>query len=391
MNKKLIAASGLGLVALALMAKDPIIMTVNGVDVPKSEFEYLYGKNSQQQLNQQPLEEYVEMFKLYKMKVADAKAEGIDTTASFQKEIEQYRRDLASPYLADSVYMNKLLDEMYDRAQQEVEARHIMVFKSETSNENDKKLARIDSIHKALLAGADFAELANKVSEDRGSNTKGGYMGYITAQQYPYTFEVAAYSTPEGEISEIVESPVGYHILLGGKRRPASGKVQAAHILKLVKEGDAEEDAAAHHVIDSLYNVVKNNPADFADVATKYSDDKGSARQGGMLPLFSRGEMVQPFDSIAFAMDDNTISEPFRTRFGWHIINKLGRKGIPSKDQMKPQFMHRITTPQDDRFMMLRDNQTKQLAGRHKSKVNEKTLASVHELSLLQISEPTRR
>ncbi|MBD5341562.1 MAG: hypothetical protein HDR94_08305 [Bacteroides sp.] len=379
MNKKLVFASGLGLAAFALMAKDPIIMTVNGVDVPKSEFEYLYGKNSQQQLSQQPLDEYVEMFKLYKMKVADAKAEGIDTTASFRKEIDQYRRDLASPYLADSVYMNKLLDEMYERAKQEVEARHIMLFKAENSTENDKKLQRLDSVRNALLAGADFAELAAQVSEDRGSNTRGGYMGYITAQQYPYTFEIAAYNTPEGEVSEIVESPVGYHILLGGKHRPASGKVQAAHILKMVKEGDVEADKEAKRLIDSLYNVAKSNPADFADLATRYSDDKGSARQGGMLPWFGRGEMVQPFDSIAFAMDENTICEPFRTRFGWHIINKTGKKGIEDKEQMKPKFFQRITSPQDDRFIMIRDNQTKNLAGRHKGKVNDKVVASIHE------------
>ena len=101
MNKKFVAGAGAAIFALALTAKDPVIMTVNGVDVPKSEFEYLYGKNSQQQLTQQPIDEYVEMFKLYKMKVEDAKAEGIDTTAAFRKEMEQYRRDLAAPYLAD--------------------------------------------------------------------------------------------------------------------------------------------------------------------------------------------------------------------------------------------------------------------------------------------------
>ena len=379
MNKKFVMASGLGLAALALMAKDPIIMTVNGVDVPKSEFEYLYGKNSQQQLSQQPIDEYVEMFKLYKMKVEDAKAAGIDTTAAFLKEISQYRRDLASPYLADSVYMNKFLDEMYDRSLEEVEARHIMLFKGQSAAENAKKRERIDSIRGALLAGADFAELAKSLSEDRGSNANGGSMGYISVQQYPYSFELAAYNTPEGKISEVVESPVGYHILLGGKHRPASGKVQAAHILKMANDGNPETDLKAKATIDSIYNIVKANPAEFADIATRLSDDKGSARQGGMLPYFGRGEMVQPFDSIAFAMEDNTISEPFKTRFGWHIINKISKRPHPSKEQMKPHFMQRITSPQDERFELLRDNQTKRLAATHKAKVNDKAFGSIRE------------
>lgn len=374
MNKKFVAGAGAAIFALALTAKDPVIMTVNGVDVPKSEFEYLYGKNSQQQLTQQPIDEYVEMFKLYKMKVEDAKAEGIDTTAAFRKEMEQYRRDLAAPYLADSVYLDKLLKETYDRASQEVEAYHIMLFKTQNPSENTSKRQRMDSVRQALLAGADFAELAAKVSEDRGSNQKGGRMGYITAQQYPYSFEIAAYATPEGEISEIVESPVGYHVLKGGKRRPARGKIQAAHILKMAQGNDPEVDAKARHQIDSIYAIVKNNPSEFSDLATRFSDDRGSARQGGMLPWFGSGEMVAEFDSVAFSLPDNSISEPFRTAFGWHIINRLASRPIPSMAQMKPEFLARVTNPQDERYALVRNNQTERLTKQHKGKLNKKTL-----------------
>ncbi len=377
MNKKFVAGAGAAIFALAMTAKDPVIMTVNGVDVPKSEFEYLYGKNSQQQLSQQPLEEYVEMFKLYKMKVEDAKAEGIDTTASFRKEMEQYRRDLAAPYLADSTYLDKLLKETYDRASREVEANHIMLFKSQNSAENAVKKQRMDSIRQALLSGADFAELAAKLSEDRGSSQRGGYMGYITAQQYPYAFEIAAYTTPEGEISGIVESPVGYHVLKGGKSRPARGKIQAAHILKMAQGNDPEINAKARHQIDSIYGIVKADPSKFSDLATRFSDDRGSARQGGMLPWFGSGEMVAEFDSVAFSMPDNSISEPFRTAFGWHIINRIASRPIPSMAQMKPEFLARVTNPQDDRYVLVRDNQSARLADIHKGKVNDKVLDSM--------------
>lgn len=377
MNKKFVAGAGAAIFALAMTAKDPVIMTVNGVDVPKSEFEYLYGKNSQQQLSQQPLEEYVEMFKLYKMKVEDAKAEGIDTTASFRKEMEQYRRDLAAPYLADSTYLDKLLKETYDRASREVEANHIMLFKSQNTAENAVKKQRMDSIRQALLSGADFAELAAKLSEDRGSNRRGGCMGYITAQQYPYAFEIAAYTTPEGEISGIVESPVGYHVLKGGKSRPARGKIQAAHILKMAQGNDPEINAKARHQIDSIYGIVKADPSKFSDLATRFSDDRGSARQGGMLPWFGSGEMVAEFDSVAFSMPDNSISEPFRTAFGWHIINRIASRPIPSMAQMKPEFLARVTNPQDDRYVLVRDNQSARLADIHKGKVNDKVLDSM--------------
>ncbi|MDE6336924.1 MAG: hypothetical protein K2L34_10195, partial [Muribaculaceae bacterium] len=146
MNNKFLVGAGLSVFALAMTAKDPVIMTVNGVDVPRSEFEYLYHKNSQQQLSPQPLKEYAEMFKVYKLKVADAKASGIDTTSAFRKEMAQYRRELAQPYLTDSLFLNRLVEEAAERSKEEVETSHIMLSKTRSEAENRKLKARMDSI-----------------------------------------------------------------------------------------------------------------------------------------------------------------------------------------------------------------------------------------------------
>lgn len=379
MKKTVVAGLGACAVALAFAAKDPVIMTVNGVDVPQSEFEYLYNKNSQQQINPQTLEEYVEMFKLYKMKVADAKAERLDTLPSFIKETEQYRHDLSAPYLTDSLFINQLVKEAYDRSQEEVEAYHIMLFKGRDAKTNAGLRQRIDSIHGVLKAGGDFAALAKQYSQDRGSLDKGGRMGYMVAGSYPYAFEIAAYTTPLGEISEVVESPVGYHILKGGKHRPARGKVQAAHILKLTRDMTPEQKAAAKRSIDSLYNVVVANPEIFGEVASKNSDDKGSARQGGMLPLFGAGEMVEVFDSVAFALADNEISKPFESQFGYHIVKKTGSRPVPAIEKMKTATISRMNNPSDPRFKMIRDRQTADFAKKHKASLNKGTLTSLRE------------
>lgn len=377
MKKTVAAGLGACAVALAFAAKDPVIMTVNGVDVPKSEFEYLYNKNSQQQINPQTLDEYVEMFKLYKMKVADARAEGIDTTAAFIKEIEQYRHDLAAPYLADSLYINKLVKEAYDRSKEEVEAYHIMLFKTRDMAANVALRNRADSLCGVLRNGADFADLASRFSQDRGSNGKGGRMGWIVANTYPAAFEVAAFNLKEGEISDVVESPMGYHILKGGKHRPARGKVKVSHILKLTQGLDAEGQANAKANIDSLYNVVMANPNNFNNVATANSDDRGSARQGGMLPAFGAGEMVAEFDSVAFSLSDGEISKPVKTAYGYHIIRRYSHEDIPTVDQLKPLLVARITSPQDPRYMLIRDNQTKKLAVKHKGSLNDNTLSAI--------------
>lgn len=379
MKTKLLLGAGLGVCALAWAAKDPVIMTVNGVDVAKSEFEYLYHKNSQQQLAPQPIDEYVEMFVNYRLKVADAMAAGIDTTAAFRQEMEQYRHDLAAPYMVDSVYLNQLVKEAYDRSLEEVQTSHIMYFKSPSAEGNAASIARLDSLRDVARAGGDFAELAKTYSQDRGSNQRGGSLGYIPAGRYPYHFEETAFSLQPGEISDVVESPVAYHIIKCGGRRPARGMVRAAHILILDQDGNAEASVARKARIDSIYNVVKAQPSKFEEMAVRYSDDKGSARQGGLLQWFGSGMMVAEFDSVAFALPVGEISEPVRTQFGWHIISKIDRKDPPSLEEMKPAELARISNPQDERYAMIKEHQTAMLAKKHNARLNDALVAELRE------------
>lgn len=377
MKKPILTGVGLAAVLLAYAAKDPVIMTINGEDVTKSEFEYLYNKNSQQQINPQTLDEYVEMFKLYKMKVADAKAAGLDTTAKFRKEAEQYRHDLATPYLADSVYLNQLVDEAYARSRKEAVAKHIMFFKSPNPEHNLQMKAKADSLKQVLDNGGNFEELARQYSQDKRSAVKGGTMGYIVSGQYPYGFEVAAFATPEGSISDVVESPQGYHILKGGHKRDARGRVKVSHILKLARQ---ESDwARAKEQIDSLYQVVTANPEKFNEIATTNSDDRGSARQGGQLPWFGAGEMVEEFDSAAFALKKGEISKPVKSQFGYHIIIKQDERGPLPKEVVKKQTLARMSSPQDERYSLIQKHQTELFAARHKAQVNQSGLDAVND------------
>ena len=377
MKKPILTGVGLAAVLLAYAAKDPVIMTINGEDVTKSEFEYLYNKNSQQQINPQTLDEYVEMFKLYKMKVADAKAAGLDTTAKFRKEAEQYRHDLATPYLADSVYLNQLVDEAYARSRKEAVAKHIMFFKSPNPEHNLQMKAKADSLKQVLDNGGNFEELARQYSQDKRSAVKGGTMGYIVSGQYPYGFEVAAFATPEGSISDVVESPQGYHILKGGHKRDARGRVKVSHILKLARQ---ESDwARAKEQIDSLYQVVTANPEKFNEIATTNSDDRGSARQGGQLPWFGAGEMVEEFDSAAFALKKGEVSKPVKSQFGYHIIIKQDERGPLPKEAVKKQTLARMSSPQDERYSLIQKHQTELFAARHKAQVNQSGLDAVND------------
>ncbi len=376
MNRKHLAALAIiAGTAFCASAKDEVIMTVNGVDVPRSEFEYLYHKNQQQQVDPQSLDEYAEMFKIYKLKVADALAQRLDTAASFRREMNQYKSELAAPYMTDSLFINSLVKEAYDLSREEVEAFHIMLAKGDTQEDNKAVKAKADSIRGVLLGGGDFAELAAKYSIDRASSNAGGRMGYIVSGRFPYAFEKAAYTLTPGEISEIVESPQGYHILKGGKHRPARGTVLVEHIMKMVPPtASAEEQAAAKAFIDSIYNVVVANPEKFEDLARELSDDKGSGRQGGKLNWFGAGMMVEPFDSASFAIQVNEISQPVKSQFGWHIIRKLDAKAPATLDEMKPGVLKRIANPQDERYALVGKNLINNLRKKHKKLLQKQDL-----------------
>lgn len=376
MNRKTIAAIAItAATALSGMAKKEVVMTVNGEDVSRSEFEYLYHKNQQQQVDPQTLEEYAEMFKIYKLKVADAHAKGIDTLASFRKEMDQYKADLAKPYMTDSIFLNSLVKEEFDRSRNEVEAFHIMILKGNTPEAERLAYATADSLRTAIIGGDDFGSIAKQYSVDRGSYLTGGRMGWITAGRFPYAFEKAAFSLEPGEISEIVESAQAYHVLKGGRKRPARGSVLAEHIMKMCRQdATAEEEASAKASIDSIYNVVKANPEKFEDLARELSDDKGSGRQGGRLQWFEAGMMVEPFDSAAFEIGVGEISEPFRSQFGWHIVRKLDKHDPATLEEMKPGLLQRFANDQDERNALIRKNLIANLRKKHKGVLSKANL-----------------
>lgn len=222
MANKLLTAIILSGVTFTIGAKEKngVIMTVDGEDIPTEEFLYLYQKNNQQMPEPQSVEDYLNLFEVYRLKVAEAKSEGIDTTANFQKEMEQYRRELLEPYVADTAYLTTLVDIAAAREKEQVESSHIMIIRTNEEEIDSRNLALLDSVRTEILNGADFTEMARNYSQDKYSSDKGGYLGFTPAGTFPYGFETAVYETPEGEISEIIESHVGWHIVKPGSRRP---------------------------------------------------------------------------------------------------------------------------------------------------------------------------
>ena len=359
------------LVAFAASKKDPVLMKVNGKAVTLSEFEYMYHKNNQQQVAQQPLEKYVDMFATYKLKVADAEAAGIDTTAAFKKEYEGYLNELAMPYLRDTVAEEAMRKQIYEHMKVNVLSSHIMLPLGKDATESEMYRLRLDSIRSCILAGQPFDSLAVKYSVDRSARQNGGSMGYVAVGRFPWQFEDACFNTPIGQISEPFRTDFGWHIVKTFDVRPDEGEVLVEHILKLYpRNATDEQKAQVKHAVDSIYNVVKAG-GDFEEIARKESEDPGSAKEGGKLPFFGRGRMVPQFEEVSYKLAKGEISEPFETRYGVHIVKKLDSRTVGDYASVRDQLTGMVAM----RGNVAVDSKVEQLKKQYKYTLNEKLVS----------------
>ena len=211
-------------VAGAVQAQDdPTVMLINGQPVSRSEFEYSYNKNNTDGvIDKKGVNEYVDMFVNYKLKVAAAIDAKLDTTSAFQSEFRSYRDQQVRPSLITNEDVEREARKIYEDARERVDANgglikpaHILIAMNQkaTQGENDVAKLRADSVYKALKAGANFAEMAKKLSDDKGSGAKGGELGWVQRGVTISEFENAAYALKAGEMSQPVLSPFGYHII----------------------------------------------------------------------------------------------------------------------------------------------------------------------------------
>ena len=393
----ILTLSAIGFTSLA-QTSEPVIMTINGKSVYKSEFENVYHKNSGKEVNkeQKSVKEYVDLFSTFKMKVFEAEANGLDTNSAFKTELAGYRKQLAAPYLTDKNVNDALLQEAYERMKTEVKAAHILIrlaedalpkdtieaytrliiirdalagkapsaakiaeyenllkksssaltkasTKQDTINYN-AKLNAIKGLAAALnTTGDKFAAVAKKTSEDPSAVDNGGDLGYFTSLQMVYPFENAAFKTNVGETSMPLRTRFGYHILKVADKRPSQGEILTAHIMvKFAKDMQEKDKANLKTKIDEIYTKLKAGEK-FEDLARQFSDDKPSAEKGGQLQWFGSSRMPIEFEKAAFALKANgDYSEPFTTNYGWHIVKRLDKKGLEPFDEMKGDLKQRI-------------------------------------------------
>jgi peptidyl-prolyl cis-trans isomerase SurA len=288
------------------------------------------------------------------MKVAEAELKHLDTIPSIARELDTYRKQLARNYLTDDEINDKLLHEAYDRMKEDVHVEHILILCAPGA---DTAVAyrTIDSIyHVAISKKGNFEELADAFTQDKGTKGKGGDVGYITVFETVYPFECAVYGTPVGKISAPFRTQFGYHIVKVLDKRAARGQVQVAQILVATPKSKGEEGiAAGRKRIDSV-KMLLNRGVSFDSLVKRYSDDRYTKNEGGVMKSFSVGQMVAPFENAAFALKKpGDVSEPIQTEYGFHIIKLIEKTPVKPYDSVQSVIKKKVEN--DSRAQMARD------------------------------------
>lgn len=340
MNKTLLL---LAVAAAAYGAAAQDVFRVGTKTVSRAEFNYVYGKNKDVGANIDPKseEEYLQLYVQFKRKVALAEALGRDTMPSFVNEYNGYYRQLLKPYLTDKSVDERLVAEAYARMQWDVRASHIMVDCADGALPSDtaKAYKQIMAIKDRLQRGEPFTTLA-ALSTDTYSAERGGDLGWFTVFGMVYPFETAVYDAPVGEVVGPVRTQFGYHLIMKTDQRPARNTMQAAHILILDTEAEPNPNAAKQ--INEVYAKLQGGEP-FAAAAMKYSEDPTTSKQGGRLAPFGINQMLPEFEDAAFGLeDDGAYSLPFKTRLGWHIVQRVSRNPLPGRSEAERQLSQKI-------------------------------------------------
>ncbi len=337
-----------------------VLITIGGDKVTVAEFMNVYQKNNVkgEVLDKKSLEDYLDLYINFKLKVKEAEDIGLDTVRAFIDELKGYRQQLAQPYFIDEEVTEELLKEAYQRKLIDIRASHILIKIDQNATPADTLEAynKILEVEERLSNGEDFRELAIELSDDPTAKDmeaipgqrpfrkgNGGDLGYFTVFDMLYPFEERSYNTNLGEVSDIVRTKYGYHLIKITDIKEAMGIAEVAHIyIAMPKDASPEDSLNTKNKIDEIYKELLDGTS-FEDMVKKYSEDKGSVEKGGVLTKFGVNRMVPEFIvAISDLTEPDEISEPILTSYGWHILKLVNKKKPGTFDEEKNALNQRL-------------------------------------------------
>jgi peptidyl-prolyl cis-trans isomerase SurA len=336
-----------------------VLLTIDNSEITKNEFLRIYNKNSNIETgDKKSIDEYLELFINYKLKVIEAEHLGYDTLNSFIKEMNGYRDQLSKPYLENNLVYDSLAKEAYARQLKDVNFSQILIkigrnaLPKDTLEAYNKTLA----IRERILAGEIFDEVARATSDEPWVKQKGGNFGWYNVFQLPYQLESVCYSIPVGQLSMPVRTSYGYHIVKVNGYRKNQGEVLISHIMTIFPRNATDQDKqAAKQKIEKAYDKLQQGEP-WINVVNNYSEHKATISKGGSLGWQKTGTIPQEIIDTCFLLDSGKYSRPFMSSFGYHIVKVDGFKPVPSFEEAKEQIEQKIKSIQE--LNEIAENQT---------------------------------
>lgn len=314
------------------------LITIGDKEISAKEFMDTYEKNNVKTdvIDKKNVDEYLGLYIDFKLKVIEAEALGKDTIPSFVKELKNYRDQLAKPYFSNDDITEELVKEAYERIQYDINAAHILIKCDAKAMPADTLAAynKAMSVRERILNGEDFGAVAVEMSDDPSARDmeeipgvrrayigNRGELGYFSAFDMVYPFETGVYTTEVGGVSMPVRSDFGYHVIKVNSKTPALGLIRAAHIFLASDPNDPNTaDSILSAKANNIYNELMKDQSQWSEFVRRYSEDKGTVANNGVLSPFRVNQIVPEFITAVKSLEIGGISEPVKTNFGYHII-----------------------------------------------------------------------
>ena len=309
-----------------------VLFTVADEPVLASEFVRVYNKNLNlvQDESQKDVDQYLSLFVNYKLKLAEAKALDFHKKPTYLRELEGYKKQLTKNYMVDSEVTDALVKEAYERLLYDINAKHILIRLDPSRKDTLEVYNRLLKLRERFKT-EDYNDLKKELHN--GNTILVEDLGYFSAFKMVYDFETEAYNTKVGDVSMPFRTQFGYHIVKVFDKRQSRGEITAGHIMIAKNQKDTAENPETR--IHEIYKLIEQGQ-EFESLAKQFSQDKSSASNGGQLAPFTIGQLSSiVFEDVAFSLtEDNAISKPFETEYGWHIVKRYSIKTIGSFEYM---------------------------------------------------------
>jgi peptidyl-prolyl cis-trans isomerase SurA len=318
-----------------------VLFTVGDEEVKVEEFVRVYKKNLNlvKDESQKDVDNYLELFVNYKLKLAEAYDLDYHKKPQYIREFNSYKSQLTKNYLTDHEVTDELVKEAYERISHDVKASHILIKIDANVEDTSAVYDQILKYRTLLINEPDFSKVQSQVHN--GTTIFAEDLGYFSGFKMIYDFENVAFNTPIGEVSQPFRTQYGYHVVKVFDKRKSRGEITVGHIM--INNIQKDVDVVPEARIKEIYGMIEQGQF-FEDLAKQFSEDQSSAKNGGKLKPFESGQLTSvTFEDEAFKLEsEGDISQPFKSDYGWHIIKLYSKSPVGSFEELKNSLEARV-------------------------------------------------